>query len=441
MYSTGAGWGIFGAMVRTIALATLLLTLTACSGSVPAVPAPPVEISASAPIQPKVTAVGASPVAIDETTPDIIKDSDATPNAGSVEVFVPLLPGGAATIPPPPPTAEPTDEPAAAELSPPATAPVAPTPYISFIPDYRPRPELGPSKLGIHVARPNSPAILEFVRAAQPAVVKGVDDLGFLAEVKAASPSTVTIGRFSVDPQDYSGEPEAAAAALVARQLPEMRHHPYVDYWEGWNEPDPNLDRMDWYARFEAERVRQLAGYGLRAAVGGFSTGVPELDEFRLFVPAIEAAKAHGGILTLHEYAAPDLTFLYGDPLPGYPAYPDRGPLMFRYRWFYRDVLEPRGLVVPLVISEAGIDGIIGNRPGPEGLGWQDFQGFWVEQGWGPDGQTAFLNQLQWLDNEARQDDYVIGYALFTAGGGRRWESYELAPTLSRLAEYIVSQK
>jgi hypothetical protein len=109
---------------------------------------------------------------------------------------------------------------------------------------------------------------MEFVRAARPAVVKGVDDLGFLAEVKAVSPGTVTIGRLSVEPQEYGGEPEAAAAALVAAQLPQLVQHPYVDYWEGWNEPDPNLDRMDWYARFEAERVRQLAAHGLRAAVG-----------------------------------------------------------------------------------------------------------------------------------------------------------------------------
>jgi hypothetical protein len=166
---------------------------------------------------------------------------------------------------------------------------------------------------------------MAFVRAARPAVVKGVDDLGFLAEVKAASPGTVTIGRLSIEPQDYGGEPEAAAAALVAAQLPQLLQHPYVDYWEGWNEPDPNLDRMDWYARFEAERVRQLAAHGLRAAVGGFSTGVPELDEFALFVPAIEAAQAHRGILTLHEYAAPDLTFLCGDPLPGYRPTPTAG--------------------------------------------------------------------------------------------------------------------
>ena len=414
-------------------LFTLALLLLAACSQIPDV-APTITI----PPAPSISATG------DAAELPVASPPAATGAASSV--FVPLLPGGAlepSTVPTVEPTADsrpptPAPEPTAAPFEP--AAPAA-TPYVSNIPDYTPHPELGPSKLGIHVARPNSPAILEFVRAARPAVVKGVDDLGFLAEVKAASPETVTVGRLSVNPQDYGGEPEAAAAALVAQQLPQLLQHPYVDYWEGWNEPDPNMDRMDWYARFEAERVRQLAQHGLRAAVGGFSAGVPELVEFELFVPAIEAAKANGGILTLHEYAAPDLTFLYGDPLPGYPTYPDRGPLMFRYRWFYRDVLEPRGLVVPLVISEAGIDGILGNRPGPEGLGWQDFQAFWVDQGWGPDGQTAFLNQLQWVDNEARQDNYVIGYALFTAGGGRAWDTYELDPFLPRLAEYVVSQK
>ena len=416
-------------MPRYLLLALALLCLASC-----ATPPPDIRLTPTFPAAPTgATAAEGNPPA---------------PTAATSSVFVPLLPGAGNEAGP---TAVPTDTPLPTEeqtaapeqmLEPLATAapPPAATPYISNIPDYTPRPELGPSKLGIHVARPNSPAIMEFVRAARPAVVKGVDDLGFLAEVKAASPGTVTIGRLSVEPQDYGGEPEVVAAALVAQQLPQLIQHPYVDYWEGWNEPDPNLDRMEWYARFEAERVRQLAAHGLRAAVGGFSAGVPELDEFALFVPAIEAAQAHGGILTLHEYAAPDLTFLYGDPLPGYPTYTDRGPLLFRYRWFYRDVLEPRGLVVPLVISEAGIDGILGNRPGPQGLGWQDFQEFWVAQGWGPDGQTAFLNQLQWLDNEARQDDYLIGYALFTAGGGRAWDTYELDPFLPRLAEYVISQ-
>ncbi len=419
-------------MPKQILLAFGLVLLVACGGRAavgPAATFAPAPTAATAAVP---TGAATLPLDPGAATAGAATATAATATAGAA-VFLPVLPGGAGAAP------EATaggEQPAAAPEA--TTAP--PTPYVSNIPDFAPRPELGPSKLGIHVARPNSPAILAFVRAAHPAVVKGVDDLGFLAEVKAASPGTVTIGRLSVENQDYGGEPEAAAAALVAAQLPQLVQHPTVDYWEGWNEPDPNLDRMAWYARFEAERVRQLAAHGLRAAVGGFSAGVPELDEFALFVPAIEEAQRHGGILTLHEYAAPDLTFLYGDPLPGYPTYPDRGSLMFRYRWFYRDVLEPRGLVVPLVISEAGIDGILGNRPGPQGLGWQDFQEFWVAQGWGPDGQTAFLNQLQWLDNEARQDDYLIGYALFTAGGGRAWETYELDSFLPRLAEYVVSQ-
>jgi hypothetical protein len=427
-----------------VCFTTFLLLLAGCA--TPDIVATPAAQQANAPALPSPAGpdTDVAPTTVPYPAPaDTTATTLAAPYpATTAEVFVPLLPGGGQAPPTtatatPEPTSAPAQEPAA---NPPTAAPTG-TPYVSYIPDYTPRPELGPSKMGIHVARPNSPAIMEFVRAAQPAVVKGIDDLGFLAEVKAVSPQTVTIGRFSVDPQDYNGEPEAVAVALVAKQLPEMFLHPAVDYWEGWNEPDPNLDRMDWYARFEAERVRQLAQHGLRAAVGGFSTGVPELDEFILFVPAIEEAQRHGGIMTLHEYAAPDITFLFGDPLPGYPAYPDRGPLMFRYRWFYRDVLEPRGLVIPLVISEAGIDGILGNRPGPDGLGWQDFQEYWVAQGWGPDGQTAFLNQLQWVDNEARQDSYVIGYTLFTAGGGRAWASYELAPFLPRLAEYVISQK
>ena len=165
------------------------------------------------------------------------------------------------------------------------------TPYVGFIPDYTPRPELGPSKMGIHVARPNSPAIMGSSAPRSRRWSKGVDDLGFLAEVKGhLAPHSNDPGGFPSIRKITTVSREAVAAALVARQLPQMVLHPAVDHWEGWNEPDPNLDRMDWYARFEAERVRQLAQYGLRAAVGGFSTGVPELDEFVLFVPAIEEA-------------------------------------------------------------------------------------------------------------------------------------------------------
>lgn len=316
-----------------------------------------------------------------------------------------------------------------------------PTRYQSRISNLPPSSELGPSKLGVHVVRNNDPRIMEFVRQAQPAIMKGVDDLGFLEEVKQVSPRTITIGRLSARDQSYAGIPEETARDFVAYQLRQYLANPYVDYWEGWNEPDPNLDRMDWYARFEAERVRLLAQHGLKAAVGGFATGVPEMDEFELFIPAIEAAIEHGGILSLHEYGAPDMMYLYGDPLPGYPTYPDRGSLTFRYRWYYRDILEPRGLVLPLAISEAGIDGIIGGRPGPDGQGWSDFADYWVAQGLGNTGVEAFINQLNWYDNGVREDGYVIGFTVFTAGGIGHWREYDIGNILPDLANYVINQR
>jgi hypothetical protein len=317
----------------------------------------------------------------------------------------------------------------------------SPTVYQSIIPTRGPLTELGPSKLGLHIIHANDANIQEFVRRGQPAVIKALDNFGYLAEVKQLSPRTTIVGRFNTPHQNYVGTPEQAANDFVMSQLDQYLANPAVDYWEGWNEPDPGLERMGWYARFEQERVRLLASYGFRAAVGGFSTGVPELNEFALFLPAIETVKQHLGILTLHEYGAPDLTYLYGAPLPGYPAYADRGALKFRYRWYYRELLEPNDLVVPLVITEAGVDGIIGNRPGPPGTGWYDFQDYWVAQGWGRTGPEAFINQLAWYDDGVRADGYVIGFTVFTAGGIGHWLNYDINEILPQLTDYVVSQR
>ena len=297
------------------------------------------------------------------------------------------------------------------------------------------------SKLSIHVIFNNDPRIMEFVRQAQPAVIKGVDDFGYLAEVERVSPNTIIVARSVDQNQDYGGNPEEAARRFVQSQLRQYQLNPAVDFWEGWNEPDPGLGRMAWYARFEQERVREMARHGFRAAIGGFAAGVPEIDEFALFIPAIETAIQYGGILTLHEYSAPVMTFGYGSALPGYPYHDDRGALTFRYRWFYEELLIPRGLVIPLVISEAGIDGILGNRPGPAGKGWADFQSYAVDQGWGQTGVDAFINQLAWYDEGVRQDNYVLGFTVFTAGPVAQWGPYDIGPILPRMADYVRSQE
>lgn len=335
----------------------------------------------------------------------------------------------------------PTNTPRPTPTNTPTITPLPATPYVSYIPDLPPSTDLGPSKMGLHIIRANDANIIEFVKQGQPSVIKALDNFGYLAEVKAASPRTLVVGRINFEGQNYTGSPEEAAQKFVAAQLDQYLLNTAVDYWEGWNEPDPGLNNMPWFTRFEQERVRLLAQHGLKAAIGGFATGVPEMDEFALFLPAIETAKQYRGILSLHEYGAPDMTYLYGEPLPGYPTYPDRGSLTFRYRWYYREFLEPLDLVIPLVITEAGIDGIIGNRPGPDGLGWMDFQDYWIAQGWADNGVDAFIKQLAWYDNGVRADGYVIGFTIFTAGGHGYWENYDINRILPQLIAYVRSQQ
>lgn len=301
----------------------------------------------------------------------------------------------------------------------------------------------GRSKLGLHVIQNNSPNIMEFIRRTKPAVVKGLGGFGWATEVKKASPGTVTVGRLLEDKDEgiMEGDPEGAAQAFVARHVEEYLLNPGVDYWEGWNEPLPG-SKMDWYARFEAERVRRMADHGLRVAVGGFATGTPDWDEFAAFLPAIEVALAHDGILTLHEYAAPTLDYRMGEAMPGHPACADRGVLMLRYRWWYEDFLKPQGLDIPLVISEGGVDGQVQQNLAPPGLGWRDFTNYWAQQGLGEDGAQAYIRQLAWYDQYLQQDDYVIGVAIFTAGSpAGHWPSFDITAILPALAEYVVSQK
>jgi hypothetical protein len=395
---------------------------------------PTLVAAATLPAEPTLTLTLAPGIVPATFTPNPVPALNTTATSGEI---VPLAP----TNIPTPTSALPTRTPlptATATLSPTVEA----TRYVPFIPTLLPPSgELGPSKLSIHVIRNNDPAIMEFVRRAQPSVIKAVDDLGFLEEVKEVSPWTLTIGRINNDNQQYTDDPEQAARDYVAFNLTKYQANPYVDYWEGWNEPDPNIVNMYWYSRFEQERTREMARYGFKVAIGGFPTGVPEIQEFTYFLGAIEVAMQFGGILTLHEYSAPDMTFLYGSQLPGgYPRRADAGALTFRYRYFYKDILEPLGLAIPLVITEAGVDGIIGNRPGPRGLGWQDFQGYWVDQGWGIDGPSAFINQLAWYDAGVRQDGYVIGFTVFTAGAIAQWQPYNINPILPQLADYVISQ-
>ena len=338
-----------------------------------------------------------------------------------------------------------------------------------------------PSKLGPHSLRP-TPDARAWVEAGCR-LVKLVNDFGPASEYLAINPRLIVIGRGYTDQtlleQYQSGDsPERAAGKFVAAQQARYySRNPLVKIWEGHNEPSfgsPDdagaTGRMAWYGRFEAERLRLLANLGLRGVVGNFSTGYPEINrnELRMwhaFMPAVEAAKRHGGFLGLHEYAAPWMWWFTGEyqtgncPGRGRPQFPggflgDTGWLTLRYRQVYRYALAPFGLAdVPLVITECGNDRAGGGCPGMPAGAWRALTGYW--SGWdgssdpidywrvagqARDAERYYAEQFMWYDRELRKDRYVIGATVFTFGTDNPvWEPFNVAGTRFTpiLADYI----
>jgi hypothetical protein len=184
-----------------------------------------------------------------------------------------------------------------------------------------------------------------------------------------------------------------------------------------------------------------MSELGLKVAVGNFSVGVPEAEEFEAFLPAIETAKQHGGILSLHEYSAPSLRDGVNSAIPGIDAIDGAGALTLRYRYWYDYFLRPLDLVIPLAITEAGIDGGVLQGESHEQSGWRAF----IDNGGldqiSPEAAAGYLEQLSWYDDELRRDPYVIGFAIFNAGSpSGRWASFDITELLPQLAGLVNSK-
>ncbi len=102
----------------------------------------------------------------------------------------------------------------------------------------------GPSKLGLHTLHADGAE--SFVRdvhdaGARVALVKGVDEFGYLRQVKKISPQTITIGRSNVvQAVAPGGDPAEAAAELMDQHMPKWQwEKDVVDSWEIQNENDP----------------------------------------------------------------------------------------------------------------------------------------------------------------------------------------------------------
>ena len=337
------------------------------------------------------------------------------------------------------------DSPLHSPLSPTGTESVPPAPTATPTPPPTPFPAGLPTKLGLFVGWYH-PQIMDLIETGNVALVKTLElDPNFLSEIKTRSPETLVVGRVTLGQVDLRGGDmraearRAAEAVLVAAS--ERGRSDVVDAWEGHNEPVPgDRDEMRRLAELEAERVRVLSDRGLRAVVGNFGTGQPPLEWWPDFRPAVEAAAAQGGYLGLHEYSAPTIWYNTNrEALDLSVAAADEGWLTLRYRKVYRQHLIPWGLKLPLLITECGVDGLVGDRPGPPGRGWKDFASHWAELGMGWDTPGNYVEQLAWYDGQLQLDDYVAGAAVFAMTVFQEWESYQLLGDAAAVLQQYLS--
>lgn len=370
----------------------------------------------------------------------IVGAAPDTPTSTRTLTDTPVPTSTNTSTPEPTLTPEPTDTPGPSPTPQPTATPV------QLATPFPPGPQ---TKLGLFIGYQH-PTLETLLRTGNVAFVKTLEyDAALMEFIKRISPSTIVVARYSllgqINVSSTDLDPFAEARQFVDTLLPiatDPTRRANIDAWEAYNEPVvSSREEMQRLAAFEAERTRLLAAAGIRSCIGNFATGTPPLEFWPDFLPAVRAAKEHDGFLGLHEYSAPYMWFGTGTyQLGAGQDEGDEGWLTLRYRKVYRDILQPAGLEIPLLITETGIDGGIRERPGPPGLGWADFQDFWKAEGMVRTSPAGFyVEQLAWYDAELREDAYVKGASIYALAAPVGWGSFEIIGTVSDLLHQYFS--
>jgi len=336
----------------------------------------------------------------------------------------------------------------------------SPTPPTQSLPSQPPPPVGGRSKLGVHGIWSNR--ILEFTQTLADAgapfrVVKAVDDLGWLKDVKRISLGTITVGRLTHDDEgavlvnDPGTDLDWYAAVLMEPILTKLQNDPSlreaVTFWELTNEPLGGGVPAEAYARLARLTIRCLdiaEANDLKLAIFGFNAGTPEWVDLLAIVETgvFARAKAGGHILTVHEGVFGDdpvdkwwnvhFVDADGNPttedtgvtapggwIPGGPVLEGAGALCLRYRFLYH-LLKERDEVVPLFVSE-----------------------FYAGGGYDPANKADVVARMQWYDGQLGADDYVLGFGPFTLGPAPDWKHQDYEPFYEGddgLVAYIIAR-
>jgi len=259
------------------------------------------------------------------------------------------------------------------------------------------------SKIGLHIIEGYSGEL------GHPRVTKLVDvSPAYVAQVRAeVGPHCVIIVRW-VEPT-LLDDPRRRALEWMARHILDMRAMQRTGAniaFEGWNEV-PDHQAVD-YCQFEVTRLQEMHAEGLRAIIGNFSVGTPDLPVWAVYKPMLDAMQP-GDYVGLHSY------WINHDDLSN-PWHVGR----------WRLVPELAG--VQLVITECGRDVVEGSGHG----GWK-----------GQCSAEAYLDELRAYGRLLDEFDNVLGATVFT--GGRiypQWTDFNVNEIWGQVVkEYQISPK
>ena len=77
--------------------------------------------------------------------------------------------------------------------------------------------------------------------------------------------------------------------------------------------------------------------------------------------------------------------------------------------------------MLPLYITESGLDGLIEDYSEPRG--WQTVYG---------GTPILYTGQLRWYNDQLLDDKYVVGSAVYCMNCGGEWETYNIYPTITK---------
>ncbi len=90
----------------------------------------------------------------------------------------------------------------------------------------------------------------------------------------------------------------------------------------------------------------------------------------------------------------------------------------------------PDGRIIPLVITECGIDGGVLGNPDDINRGWRSYQS-----------PEHYFDQLKWYDSLLKEDSYVLGATIFSLEI-HNWGDFDISgEVFELLTDYVRSSR